>query len=145
MKALGLCFLCALLCFGCAGVPLVTYTAADVRKPENLYRTKIYPEQNIAGLRQHLTEYKMRCGMLPIMTEGAVNFETLSDTEAVLFGPDANGTAVVMQAREQGGHTTITIWARNWRIAEYLTNAVEGGACINSLWDSRMKEHKGGR
>lgn len=134
-----------LLCTACGSLPLVTYTPAEVQTPDNLYTVLKYPDKTISQLQRQLTDYKSRCGLAAGVTNYTLQFEPLTDSESVMFVTIVDGVSTVIKAQEYSNVVTLTVWTRNWRNAEYIINAVEGGACIDSAWDSRLKERKEGR
>lgn len=132
-----------------AGVLLLTFCAGcmptqipEVRTPEYFYKTAVFP-QGIDELERNLNRYATRCGAL--ISQFSNRFDRTGDNTAILTARNGNQIMFVAEAREDAGQTTITLWGGNWRFMEYFCNALENGACIDSYYDPRLKEHKGGQ
>lgn len=126
-----------LFCAGCMPTQV-----PEVRTQEYFYKIAALP-QGIEELERNLNRYAARCGA--IVSQASNRFERTGDNTAILTARNGNQIMFVAEAKEEDGQTAITLWGGNWRFMEYFCNALENGACIDSYYDPRLKEHKGGQ
>ena len=119
---------CAMVCGACAGIPLLSPSPEEVRQDKYFSGIHKYPSQSLRQMQRQFEQYKTRCGVDLELTESPT-FELTSEREATVVAHTEDGQAALILLEQIDDNVLAHTWVRNTRLAEYLTTALEGGAC----------------
>ena len=119
---------CCLMLSACSSIPLLSPSPEEIRQDKYFVGIHRYPSQNLRQLGRQLEEYKARCGVDAELTAPPA-LESTSGREAAITAQTEDGIMVLMLLEQIDDNVVAHAWVRDTRLADYLSTALEGGAC----------------